>query len=130
MASKQETYPVGYYDPTEITATDAITVSEEALAHLEKEIKKKGSGIGVRLSLEKSGCTGYRYLIDIVDAKQVDDKVFVITETFSVFVAADCFLKVRGSRIDYIRKGLNKIIEIKNPNETARCGCGESFTTE
>ncbi|MCD6055816.1 MAG: Fe-S cluster assembly scaffold protein [Gammaproteobacteria bacterium] len=130
MSSEQKNNPVSFYDPHKITEKDAVSISEEALAHFRKEIKKKGHAIGVRLSLEKSGCTGYRYVIDLVDKSEPGDHVFTISDDFSIFVSKDCFLKVRGSRIEYTRKGLNKIIEIKNPNETARCGCGESFTTE
>ncbi len=121
---------VPQFDPKHIADSDHVSISETALTHLRNEIANRGNGIGVRLSFKASGCSGYRYVIDIVDAEQPGDVTFVIADDFCIFVAADCFNDIRGSRIDYVSKGLNKVIEIANPNVTSECGCGESFTTK
>lgn len=122
--------PIHYVDPSSVALADKITITPDALAHFRREIHKKGGGIGVRLSLKTSGCTGYRYVIEVAKERKMDDKVFPIEADFDILVVNKWFHMIRGSCIEYHTKGLNTVVEINNPNESSRCGCGESIAID
>ena len=129
MATNQSN-SINYVDPSAMKALDKITITPEALAHFRREITKQGSGVGIRLSLKTSGCNGYRYVIEVANAQQADDKVFPIETDFTIFVVDKWFDLIKGSHIEYHTEGLNKVVKIKNPNESSRCGCGESIAID
>lgn len=108
-------------------ADEAIILTPAAIARVQAEIKKRGEGIGLRLGAKKSGCSGYKYTLDYVETSDPDDKKFPIDENLAVYVAAEHFPLVKGTRIDYVQKGLNASFEYSNPNQKNTCGCGESF---
>ena len=109
------------------TAADVITVTPEAARHLHEQAGKKGMR-GVRISVKESGCTGYMYVIEEVDAGQDDDIVLTLENGLDVFVDAKSVAVLHGTQLDYVREGINRILKFINPNVTAACGCGESFS--
>ena len=109
------------------TAADLITVTPEAARHLQQQAGKKGMR-GVRISVKESGCTGYMYVMEEVDAGQADDIVVALDNGLEVFVDAKSVAVLHGTRLDYVREGINRTLKFINPNVTAACGCGESFS--
>src|SRR5262249_13634273 len=105
-----------------------ITMTEKALAHLEKQIAKAGHGIGMRLGTKKNGCSGLAYTVDIIDAAEADDQIYQVSEQLIVAVSPKHFPFVQGTQIDFVKEGLNQHFKFINPNEKGGCGCGESFT--
>ena len=118
------------YDPNKMSEQDKIRLTEAAQQHLHAQIAKRGSGIGIRFGIKKSGCTGYAYTVDIIDETHADEHVFDISDDLLVAVKREHFLVVKGTLLDYIREGINTRFDYQNPNETGGCGCGESFTVE
>ncbi len=105
-----------------------ITLSVTALEQVKKEIKKRGSGIGIRLHLQTAGCSGYMYKLNIIDEVIEDDYCF--GDDVKIYVEKKSYSLLKGTEIDFVREGLNQIFKYKNPNETGACGCGESFTVQ
>lgn len=104
-----------------------VEVTPAALAHISKAIKKRGAGVGMRLSMEKSGCTGYSYQITYVDEAIATDHVYPIGNDLTIHLDAKYFPYLKGIKIDYVREGINQRFKFTNPNEKAACGCGESI---
>lgn len=104
-----------------------ITLTESAAARVNKFIANRGKGIGLRLGVKTNGCSGMAYVMEFVDELQAEDTVF---ETLGVKVIVDpkALVYLDGTEVDYAREGLNEGFKFINPNEKARCGCGESFT--
>ena len=109
-----------------------ITLTDAASEHIKQMLVKKQNAIGFRLSIKKTGCSGYAYVPDIVDAAPDTDIRFVAGSDLSVYVDPACVEFVKGLVIDYVSEsghGLKqKRLVFINPNEKNRCGCGESFT--
>ncbi len=105
----------------------AITMTEEAAERVRSFLANRGKGIGVRLGVKTSGCSGMSYVIEFVDALNDDDEVF---EDRGVKVIIDARSKVYldGTELDYGREGLNEGFRFNNPNAKASWGCGESFS--
>ncbi len=119
---------VGHYKPE--SSKQKLSLTENALAHVQKYIAKRGQGLGLRIGIKKSGCSGYAYVLDYVDAANDDDHVFPVTDAIAIYVDNKSLPLVQGMQIDYIREGLNGRFAFNNPNEASACGCGESFTVE
>lgn len=107
-----------------------ITITDAAVHHFQKQIKKQGHGVGVRFGVKKSGCSGFAYQIDLIDVTNQDDKIFPLAENLVLAVANKDLPVLQGTEIDYIKEGLNQRFRFNNPNETASCGCGESFSVQ
>jgi iron-sulfur cluster assembly accessory protein len=105
----------------------AISVTEQALSHLRKQLEPKGLG-GVRIHLEKAGCTGYKYVIDEVAAPAADDAVLALAGGLSLCVPVGDLPMLNGMELDYVQEGVNRRLVINNPNAKDACGCGESFS--
>ncbi|MFT0532521.1 iron-sulfur cluster assembly protein IscA [Castellaniella hirudinis] len=105
----------------------AITITQSAADHIRRHLDKRGHGLGLRLGVKPSGCSGMSYQIEFVDDPAPEDQRF---EAFgvAVFVAPDSLPYLQGTQLDYAREGLNEGFRFRNPNEKAACGCGESFT--
>lgn len=105
----------------------AITLTQKAAEHVGRYLQKRGKGIGLRLGVRTTGCSGLAYKLEYVDEPQADDRVF---ESFGikVFVDSKSLPYLDGTQLDYTREGLNEGFKFSNPNEKATCGCGESFT--
>ena len=105
-----------------------ISLTEKAYDKVKYQLLKRGKGVGIRLGVRTTGCSGLAYTMEYVDA--YDDEVGVINYAQKDFVVlvdmkSDAYLK--GLTMDWVRNGLNEGFDFKNPNERDRCGCGESF---
>ena len=104
----------------------AITLSEKAAQHVANFLQKRGKGIGLRLGVRTSGCSGMAYKLEFVDESSGEDLVFE-TNGVKVFVDAKSLPYLDGMELDYTREGLNEGFKFNNPNVKDQCGCGESF---
>ena len=104
----------------------AITLTEAAARHVSRYLARRGQGLGVRLGVKTSGCSGLAYKLEYVDEAAPEDIVF---ENFGVKVLIDpkSLAYIDGTELDFVREGLNEGFRFSNPNERDRCGCGESF---
>jgi iron-sulfur cluster assembly protein len=104
----------------------AVTLSEQAAKHVANYLKKRGKGVGLRLGVRTSGCSGMAYKLEFADTIQSDDIEF---ESFGVKVLIDpkSLPYLDGTELDYTREGLNEGFKFNNPNVKDACGCGESF---
>jgi len=105
-----------------------ISLTEKAYDKVKYQLLKRGKGVGIRLGVRTTGCSGLAYTMEYVDV--YDDEVGVINYAQKDFVVlvdmkSDAYLK--GLTMDWIRNGLNEGFDFINPNEKDRCGCGESF---
>ena len=103
-----------------------ISLTSAASAKIKKTLNKRGKGIGVRVGVKTTGCSGLAYVLEYVDQPQADDQCFQF-EDCQIFVDPKSCPYLQGMTIDYVRQGLNEGFEFRNPNERDRCGCGESF---
>lgn len=104
-----------------------VSLSDEAKKHINAQLSKRGKGVGVRLSVDKTGCSGLAYVFDYVDAPKDEDKHFNV-EGVNVYVDRKSYPYLKGLSIDFVKQGVNHKFTFKNPNQTGECGCGESFT--
>ena len=104
----------------------AITLSERAANHVSRYIEKRGKGIGLRLGVKTTGCSGLAYKLEYADQVLPEDLHF---ESYGVqiFVDAKSLTYLDGTELDFVREGLNEGFKFHNPNMKSECGCGESF---
>ncbi|MDX1451142.1 MAG: iron-sulfur cluster assembly accessory protein [Oleiphilaceae bacterium] len=106
-----------------------ITVTDAAIAHIQRELAKADDASVFRLYLETSGCSGYMYETELVSAPQQEDTVFTVGDDgLKVCVPNKDLPLLNGTVVDFIKVGLNSMFQFRNPNVTGECGCGESFT--
>ena len=86
----------------------------------------RGKGIGLRLGVKQTGCSGYAYVVSYADEIGAQDVLFEVADV-KVIVDADSLKYVDGTEIDFVRQGLNEAFKFRNPNVKGECGCGESF---
>ncbi len=104
-----------------------ITISERAASHIARYLEKRGKGIGLRLGIKTTGCSGYAYKMEYVDEARAED-LLVEQHGVKLFIDPDSIQYIDGTQVDFVREGLNEGFKFLNPNEKASCGCGESFT--
>lgn len=104
-----------------------VTLSESAAKHVSTYIAKRGKGIGIRLGVKTSGCSGMAYKLEFADAAEPDDVVFE-SHGLKVLVDPRSLPYIDGTVLDFAREGLNEGFKFNNPNVKDSCGCGESFT--
>ena len=104
----------------------AITLTEKAAKHITRYIERRGKGIGLRLGVRTTGCSGLAYQLVYVDEVLPEDTMF---ESLGVKVYVDpkSLAYLDGTELDYVREGLNEGFKFQNPNVKDECGCGESF---
>ena len=103
-----------------------ITLTEQANRKITNQLTKRGKGIGIRIGVRTTGCSGLAYVLEYVDVLKDGDECFSFSEANVIINQKDSpYLK--GLIVDFKRNGLNEGFEFKNPNERDRCGCGESF---
>ena len=105
----------------------AITLSESAALRVRSYLEQRGSGIGLRLGIKETGCSGYSYQINYADAVAGDDVVFE-DKGVTVVVDREALALIDGTEVDFVKNGLNEAFSFRNPNVAGECGCGESFT--
>ncbi|NKF24708.1 HesB/IscA family protein [Solimonas marina] len=104
----------------------SIQLTESAARRINQQIEKRGSGLGLRVGVRKSGCSGYAYTMDYADEIGSDDVVFE-QHGSKLVVRPDHLPMLEGMTLDFQKQGLNESFKFLNPNVTAQCGCGESF---
>ena len=104
----------------------SLSVTPKAANQIRKALTQRGSGVGLRIAVKTSGCSGYAYALEFADAANADDQVFE-TEGVALLVDAQSLPLVDGTQLDWVREGLNEGFKFHNPNASANCGCGESF---
>ncbi|MDD5461729.1 MAG: iron-sulfur cluster assembly accessory protein [Methylococcales bacterium] len=105
----------------------SVSLTENAARQIKKQLEKRGKGIGLKLGVKKSGCSGYAYSLDYADNLNENDAVF---ENFGVkiIVPKGDLEFIKGIELDYRREGINEAFQFNNPNVKGTCGCGESFS--
>ena len=105
-----------------------ITFTEQAYRQVQKLLAKRGKGVGIRLGVKTTGCSGLAYTLEYVDDYSAEPHVTNFAQNhFCVLVDHKSLVYMDNMTVDYVRKGLNEGFEFQNPNERDRCGCGESF---
>jgi iron-sulfur cluster assembly protein len=105
-----------------------ITLTEQAQNKIKKYLQKRGKGIGIRIAVKTTGCSGLAYVLEYVDQFEDDGSVTNYTQgDISVLVDKKSEPYLLGMTVDFVRNGLNEGFSFSNPNERDRCGCGESF---
>lgn len=105
----------------------AITLSEAAARHVSDFLANRGKGVGVRVGVKTSGCSGLAYVLEFVDDVQPEDQVFT-SHGVNVIVDPKSLAYLDGTEMDFVKEGLNEGFKFTNPNQKGECGCGESFT--
>jgi iron-sulfur cluster assembly protein len=103
-----------------------ISVTETAAKKIKQNLSRRGSGVGIRIGIRTTGCSGLAYVLEYVDRINNEDTVFE-SQDVKVIVDAKSLPILGNLDVDYVRQGLNEGFEFTNPNEKDRCGCGESF---
>lgn len=104
----------------------AITLTEKAASHVQSFLAKRGKGVGLRLGVRTSGCSGLAYKLEFADAVRPEDHEFEC-HGIKVLVDAKSLQFIDGTELDYTREGLNEGFKFRNPRVKDQCGCGESF---
>ena len=110
------------------TKRNMISLTEKAYEKVKSQLKKRGKGIGIRLGVKTTGCSGLAYTMEYVDKYEAEVGVTNYAQKdFAVLVDAKSDAYLNGLIVDWVRNGLNEGFDFSNPNERDRCGCGESF---
>ncbi|XAW90039.1 iron-sulfur cluster assembly protein IscA [Vibrio sp. CDRSL-10 TSBA] len=104
----------------------AITLTETAANRVRSFLDNRGKGIGLRLGVKTTGCSGMAYVLEFVDELNEEDEVFE-DHGVKVIIDAKSLVYLDGTQLDYKKEGLNEGFEFDNPNSKSECGCGESF---
>lgn len=104
----------------------AISLTDSAANRVRTYLDKRGAGIGLRLGVTKTGCSGYSYVINYVDTIDEADVVFE-DKGVTVIVDPKALPLIDGTEVDFVKNGLNEAFSFRNPNISGECGCGESF---
>ncbi|SRR2546429_663993 len=104
----------------------AISLTDSAARHVSRYLSRRGKGIGVRLGVKTTGCSGLAYKLEYVDEQLPEDVIFE-DHGIKVLVDPKSLAYIDGTELDFVREGLNEGFKFHNPNERDRCGCGESF---
>ena len=104
----------------------AITLTEKAANHVQSFLAKRGKGVGLRLGVRTSGCSGLAYKLEFADEVKPEDTTFE-SNGVRVLVDPKSLAYLEGTQLDYTREGLNEGFKFRNPRVKDECGCGESF---
>ncbi len=103
-----------------------VSLTDSAARKIQQTLSRRGRGIGIRIGVKTTGCSGLAYVLEYVDQVNTDDQCIDCNDC-KIFIDPKSCPYLQGMTIDYVRKGLNEGFEFQNPNERDRCGCGESF---
>jgi iron-sulfur cluster assembly protein len=104
----------------------SVSMTEAAARHVNRYLSKRGKGLGVRLGVKTTGCSGLAYKLEYVDELAPEDVVFE-AHGLKILIDPKSLPYLEGTELDFVREGLNEGFKFNNPNERDRCGCGESF---
>ena len=107
----------------------SITLTESAARQINRYITERGEGIGLRLGVKKTGCSGFAYEVDVADHLAQDD-VLLENRGMKIVVNVEHLPLLEGTEIDFVRRGLSDSFRFRNPNVSGECGCGESFSID
>ena len=105
----------------------AITLTEKAAQRVEKYLETRGKGVGLKLAVQTTGCSGMAYVLEFADEIPSDDHIFE-SHGIKIMVDPKSLIYIDGTELDFAREGLNEGFQFNNPNVKDSCGCGESFT--
>lgn len=105
----------------------AISLTPSAATRVKTFLASRGHGLGLRLGVKSTGCSGYAYVVNYADELQQDDVVFE-DQGVKVIVDRKSLGYIDGTQVDFVKQGLNEAFRFRNPNVKGECGCGESFT--
>ena len=105
----------------------AISMTPAAADRVRSFLANRGKGLGLRLGLRTSGCSGMAYVLEFVDELNDDDELYTI-DGVNIIIDAKSFIYLQGIELDFVKEGLNEGFKFTNPNQKDECGCGESFT--
>jgi iron-sulfur cluster assembly protein len=105
----------------------AIGLSDSAAQRVKDFLANRGKGLGLRVGIKTTGCSGLAYVLEFVDEMQEGDEVFE-EKGVKLIVDAKSLVYIDGTELDFVKEGLNEGFKFNNPNQTGECGCGESFT--
>lgn len=104
-----------------------VTLTDSAAEHVRNYLDKRGKGIGLRLAVRTTGCSGLAYVLEFADEVAANDEVFE-DNNVTVVIDKKSLVYLNGTELDFTREGLNEGFKFNNPNVKDECGCGESFT--
>lgn len=105
----------------------AITMTDAAAARVSSFLANRGKGIGLRLGVKTTGCSGLAYVLEFVDEVTAEDQVFE-QHGVKIIIDAKSLIHLDGTQLDFVKEGLNEGFQFNNPNAKGECGCGESFS--
>ncbi len=105
----------------------AISISDTAARHVAAQLAERGHGIGIRVGVKTTGCSGMAYVLEFVDKLEVGDEIFE-EQGVKIIVDPKSLVYIDGTEMDFVKQGVNQGFEFKNPNAKGECGCGESFS--
>jgi iron-sulfur cluster assembly protein len=105
----------------------SISLTSSAADRVRSFLGRRGHGVGLRLSVKKTGCSGFAYVVNYADEVGADDVVFE-NQGVKVIVDRASLDFIDGTEVDFVKQGLNEAFRFRNPNVKGECGCGESFT--
>ncbi len=105
----------------------AVRVTPAAAEHFKRQLANDGQAGAVRLSVKESGCTGFMYVVDMVNSGEVDDLHYELEDGVDLYVDNSSLGILSGTEIDYVQDGVNRQLKFNNPRASDHCGCGESF---
>ena len=103
-----------------------ISVTEKAADHIKFQLQQRGKGIGIRLGVKTTGCSGLAYVIEFADNENDDDNVFE-DKGIKLIINPKSYVYLKGTQVDFAKEGINEGFKFINPNVKDTCGCGESF---
>lgn len=115
---------VDAFDPSR----DLVSVTPMAAMHFRSQLAKATNAVAVRLSVKESGCTGYKYIVDLVPAASDNDLTQTVDGDLTLYIDLKSLPMIKGITLDYVLEGVNRELKFINPNAKDLCGCGESFS--
>lgn len=104
-----------------------ISITETAARHVAEQLASRGKGLGIRVGIKTTGCSGMAYVLEFVDQLEVGDQVFE-DQGVKIIVDPKSLVYIDGTEMDFVKQGVNEGFEFTNPNAKGECGCGESFS--
>lgn len=117
---------VSTYNPQE---NIPVSFTSSAVKHLTNQVAKKQAK-GIEFNVKESGCSGYKYLLELAFDVAEDALSYSLSDDLILYISPSILPLINGTQVDYIQEGVNFHLDFKNPNATAQCGCGESFSVE
>ncbi|MDP2714671.1 MULTISPECIES: iron-sulfur cluster assembly protein IscA [Rheinheimera] len=105
----------------------AISMTTAAAERVRSFMQNRGKGVGLRVGVKTTGCSGLAYVLEFVDTLNDDDEVFE-HDDLKLIVDGKSLVYIDGTQLDFVKEGLNEGFKFNNPNVNGECGCGESFT--